>query len=59
LISAARRDQLIAPEQSSRLAELLERSGAQVTLIWQPGGHALTNADIDAAQEWLSARSPV
>jgi predicted esterase/catechol 2,3-dioxygenase-like lactoylglutathione lyase family enzyme len=57
LLSAARHDQLIAPEQSSRLAEMLEGFGAQVTLIWQSGGHALTNADIDAAHEWLSTQS--
>jgi predicted esterase len=55
-ISAARRDELIAPEQSERLAALFEGCGAQVTLVWQSGGHGLTNADVDAARTWLAAQ---
>jgi predicted esterase/catechol 2,3-dioxygenase-like lactoylglutathione lyase family enzyme len=57
-ISAARRDELIAPEQSERLAALFEGCGAQVTLVWQSGGHGLTNADVDAARTWLAAQKP-
>ncbi|HEX7104220.1 MAG TPA: alpha/beta hydrolase, partial [Nitrolancea sp.] len=52
-ISAARRDELIAPEQSEHLAALFERYGAQVTLVWQSSGHGLTSADVDAARAWL------
>jgi predicted esterase/catechol 2,3-dioxygenase-like lactoylglutathione lyase family enzyme len=55
-MSAACHDELIAPEQSEHLAALFERFGAQVTLVWQPGGHALTNGDLEAARAWLASR---
>ena len=55
LISAARRDELIEPEQSERLATLLGGYGAQVTIEWQPGGHALTAGDVDAARRWITS----
>jgi hypothetical protein len=29
--------------------------GADVTLKWQPTGHALTRADVSAAYEWMEA----
>jgi phospholipase/carboxylesterase len=55
-ISAARRDELIQPEETERLAMLLEGFGAQVTVEWQPGGHALVAGDIEAARRWIEAR---
>ena len=53
-ISAARRDQIVEPEQTARLAALLEGFGAQVTIEWQPGGHALVAADVNAARRWIA-----
>src|SRR2546430_10099453 len=29
-------------------------TGADVTLVWQPAGHELTQGDVSAAREWLS-----
>jgi predicted esterase/catechol 2,3-dioxygenase-like lactoylglutathione lyase family enzyme len=52
-ISAARRDELIEPEQSEQLAALLEGFGAHVTIEWQPGGHALQQGDVNAARQWI------
>ena len=56
-ISAARHDELIKPAQSERLAMIFERFGAQVTFVWQSGGHALTSADVDAAREWIAEQT--
>jgi predicted esterase len=32
--------------------------GADVTLSWQPGSHALARQDVAAAYEWLEAGKP-
>jgi len=53
LISNGRADPLVGPAETERLAGLLRSSGAEVTLEWQPGGHQLTQADIQAARDWL------
>lgn len=53
LISNGRMDQLIAPEETERLASLLAAAGADVTLAWQEAGHNLTRRDVSAAQAWL------
>lgn len=54
-ISAGEQDHMVPPAHPEHLAELLRVCGADVTLAWQPSGHGLTRADIDAAQEWLRA----
>ncbi len=56
-LSAGKADRLIPPRESERLAALLEEAGAAVRLSWQPGGHGLERAEIEAAGEWLSAGS--
>ncbi len=53
-LAAGRSDQLVPPESSERLAELLREAGAEVTLDWQPGGHAIGRAEIEAARDWLA-----
>ena len=55
LLTAGRMDPLIPGAESERLAKLLERAGAEVALDWQPGGHALTRAEIQTAASWLRA----
>lgn len=52
-ISAGRADPISPPSQVEQLAYMLEAAGAQVTLEWQPGGHTLTLAEVQAAREWL------
>ena len=55
LIGAGRHDPLVPVEQTERLARVLLDAGAQVTLHWHPGGHTLTQDEVQAAAEWLGA----
>jgi phospholipase/carboxylesterase/glyoxalase family protein len=55
LVSAGRADALVPAAQSERLAELLRQAGADVTLHWSPGGHALERPDLAAAGDWWRA----
>jgi predicted esterase len=53
-LAAGRSDQMIPPQSTERLAELLREAGAEVTLDWQPGGHGLGNAEVESARDWLA-----
>ena len=53
-LAAGRSDQMIPPESTERLAELLREAGAEVTLDWQPGGHSIGRAEVEAARDWLA-----
>jgi predicted esterase/catechol 2,3-dioxygenase-like lactoylglutathione lyase family enzyme len=52
-IGAGRNDPIAPPAQAERLAELFRSAGAEVHLHWEPGGHALTRGELDAAGEWI------
>jgi glyoxalase family protein len=52
-MGAGRTDSMIAPQQTERLAQLLQQAGAAVEMHWQPGGHALNQAEVRAATEWM------
>jgi len=54
-IAAGRNDSLASPEETERLVKILQTAGANVTLSWHPGGHALSGEDVQAAKEWLGA----
>ncbi len=54
-LGAGRLDPIIPVDNVSRLGELLEGYGADVTLIWQPTGHGLTREDVESAKDWLAA----
>ena len=54
-LGAGRQDSMASPAETERLAALLRDSGADVTVHWQPGGHALTREEAQAAAEWLAA----
>jgi predicted esterase len=56
-IAAGLRDPIVLPAQSQALADLLTSAGAEVTLHWTNGGHALLQDDVDAAERWLSVQS--
>jgi predicted esterase len=56
-IAAGLRDPIVLPAQSQALADLLRSAGAEVTLHWTNGGHALLQDDVDAAERWLSVQS--
>jgi phospholipase/carboxylesterase/glyoxalase family protein len=57
-IGAGKSDPIVPPDQPERLADLLRVFGADVTLSWQPGSHALARPDVAAAYEWLEAGKP-
>jgi predicted esterase len=58
LILAGARDALVPKEESEKLAELLRRSGADVTLRWADATHSITGGEVAAARAWLSAKFP-
>jgi predicted esterase len=53
LIAAGRYDPIAAPAQARRLGELLEGSGATVSLHQESSGHQMARGDLEAAQKWL------
>jgi glyoxalase family protein len=56
-MGAGRSDSMIAPQQTERLAQLLQQAGADVVLHWEPGSHALNQAEVRAATNWLGTLS--
>jgi predicted esterase len=55
LISNGRIDPLVSPEETERLARLLQRAGAGVEVHWQPAGHQLMPSDFAVAKTWLQS----
>ena len=53
-IGAGESDTIVSRLHPERLAEMLRVLGAEVTLNWQPAGHALTRADVSSAYDWLN-----
>jgi predicted esterase len=53
-IGAGAHDPIIPTSETKRLAELLRKAGADVTLRYFPAGHALTPHDVEAARDWLT-----
>jgi phospholipase/carboxylesterase len=58
LMASGRRDQMISPENSGRLAEILRQAGADVDLRWRDTGHGLTYEEVAGAREWLAKVLP-
>ena len=56
-MAAGRADPLIPAHLTEQLAEMLRQAGASVELLWQPGGHTLTQAEALAATSWLGANA--
>src|SRR3989454_3011218 len=54
LVSNGTLDPIVSADESERLAKLFRETGADVTLVWQPAGHELTQGDVSAAREWRS-----
>ena len=52
-VGAGRADPIAPAEQAQRLAGLLQRAGAEVTLHWTDGGHAITPGEVEAARHWI------
>ena len=52
-IGAGDKDPIIPTSESQRLAELLRKSGADVTIRFFDAGHNLTNKETEVARDWL------
>ena len=52
-IGAGNTDPIIPPSETRRLVDLLRTAGADVTVRFLNAGHALTQADISLAHDWL------
>jgi phospholipase/carboxylesterase len=57
-LAAGRMDQMIAPENTERLAEILREAGADLDLRWHNTSHALTYEEVAEAKEWLAGVLP-
>ena len=55
LISNGKIDPIVSPEETERLAKLLQRAGADVEVHWQPAGHQLMPSDFAVAKTWLQS----
>lgn len=53
LLSAGRQDPIVPQTHPTRLAELLEHGGADVTLSWFDAGHALLPREMEHAARWF------
>jgi phospholipase/carboxylesterase len=54
LIVSGLQDPIASPEYATRLAKLLQATGAEVIHRSVPAGHELTQADLTLAREWLT-----
>jgi predicted esterase/catechol 2,3-dioxygenase-like lactoylglutathione lyase family enzyme len=55
-IATASGDRIAPPAQAQRLAALLQRAGAEVTVHLMEGGHAIDADEVEAARAWLLHR---
>jgi phospholipase/carboxylesterase len=46
------------PVNAARLKAMLEHAGAHVEHHTLPGGHELSQGDVNLAREWLQAQEP-
>jgi predicted esterase len=53
-VGAGREDAMVPAAQTERLATLLGDAGADVTVHWEPGGHAVAPGEVEAARAWLA-----
>jgi len=58
LILAGSRDGMIPKDETERLAALLRRAGADLTLRWADATHGITGEEVAAAKEWLATKFP-
>ena len=53
-IGAGERDPMASRATVERLETVLREAGADVTMHWTGGGHAITKDELAAAQEWMA-----
>lgn len=54
-LSGGRDDTLVPAHQTERLEAILRAAGADVTVHWERGGHALTAQEVEAARRWFAS----
>jgi phospholipase/carboxylesterase len=57
-IGAGDQDPIIPASETKRLAELLRRAGADVTIRFFNADHGLTSSEIKTAGQWLKDLKP-
>jgi predicted esterase len=57
-LAAGRRDTMIAPDNTERLAAILREAGADLDLRWRNTGHPLTYEELEEARDWISRVVP-
>ena len=57
-IGAGDQDPIVPSSETERLAEVLRRAGADVTIHFAKAGHALTNHDLEASRHWIGELKP-
>ena len=57
-IGAGDQDPIVPSSDTERLAEVLRRAGAEVTIHFTKAGHGLTNNDVEAARHWIGELKP-
>jgi predicted esterase len=53
-IGAGRNDPMVKQGEVERLAEILRDAGAEVSVHWESGGHAVTERELEAARDWIA-----
>jgi phospholipase/carboxylesterase len=57
-IGAGNQDPIIPTSETERLAQLLRRAGAGVTVRFANANHGLTNAEVETARHWIEKFGP-
>ncbi len=57
-LAAGRRDTMIPPDNTERLAGILQEAGADLDLRWKNVGHPLTYEELEEARGWISETLP-
>lgn len=57
LVAAGNQDPIVPAENARELVTLLRNAGADVTIVFEDAGHALTQATVDATRSWLAERT--
>jgi predicted esterase len=58
MILAGARDRIVSGKETVDLTELLDRTGADVTLRWAEATHAIEVEELMASREWLATKFP-
>jgi predicted esterase len=56
--AAGAHDPIVRPEETERLAGMLRAAGAEVEIHWSPGGHELSEEELDKARAWVALTLP-